>query len=345
MKGQSRVIGVIRPLSEAERAEGASQSIFKEGNQTLIVALSDEQKVYDFDLILQAEGHAALFKEVHSLATSLVDGFSVCLLACGPQGGGKSYALTGFSDGSGHYFDESSQSTESGARAGEGGVPSGPIALASSGLIPRLAGLTFSVLESREAMCAYTLSVQSALIPTNADDAVRWDESPMKVVRTPQEFAQEAAAALLPHSGHRLVRAELRAVNHCTKDVITSHMVVGELDGYPSSISALVRAHAASDAVATPPSSNPVLASLGEALKDSAKSVTLVCPGPTSAGADAAKFGGDCRPSGGDTASALRDLKKQLAKLKKDQKQGRSHPEKAPVALPRPTTANRGGRG
>ncbi|CAM9580062.1 unnamed protein product [Discosporangium mesarthrocarpum] len=152
---------------------------------------------------------------------------------------------------------------------------------------------------------------------------------------------------------HLVSRVLVRSVNHCTKEVLVSELVMVELaEEVPGSLwakrlASAVQAHASAAVPAGTSGSvaageDPLLQMVEGCLRDTGKVVTLLCVSPAdsqvSATESVLRFGDTCKATGEGGASQLRELKKELARLKKSKKGGK---KQAPSQLPRPAGAGK----
>ncbi|XP_010246115.1 PREDICTED: uncharacterized protein LOC104589468 [Nelumbo nucifera] len=99
VKGNIRVFCRCRPLSTEEIATGASMTIdfesAKDGELTVKVN-GVAKKVFKFDSVFSPQaGQADVFEETAPLATSVLDGYNVCIFAYGQTGTGKTFTMEG----------------------------------------------------------------------------------------------------------------------------------------------------------------------------------------------------------------------------------------------------------
>lgn len=100
LKGNIRVFVRVRPMNEKEKAAEPS------GEQTVTFAEDCKVSVYDanqtrrkwfeFDKAFAPKAsQVEVFEEVKALATSVLDGYNVCIFAYGQTGSGKTFTMTG----------------------------------------------------------------------------------------------------------------------------------------------------------------------------------------------------------------------------------------------------------
>ncbi|CAJ1338896.1 unnamed protein product, partial [Effrenium voratum] len=100
LKGNIRVFVRVRPMNEKEKSAEAS------GEATLTFAEDFKVSVYDgnqqrrkwfeFDKAFQPKSsQQEVYEEVKPLATSVLDGYNVCIFAYGQTGSGKTFTMTG----------------------------------------------------------------------------------------------------------------------------------------------------------------------------------------------------------------------------------------------------------
>jgi len=100
LKGNIRVFVRVRPINPKEQAHevpGEPTCDFKDDNQA---GIFDEQKQsrkwYEFDQVFSPSSmQAQVFEEAKPLATSVLDGFNVCIFAYGQTGSGKTHTMAG----------------------------------------------------------------------------------------------------------------------------------------------------------------------------------------------------------------------------------------------------------
>ncbi|XP_058098316.1 kinesin-like protein KIN-14Q isoform X2 [Magnolia sinica] len=99
LKGNIRVFCRCRPLNAEEIALGASMSIdfesAKDGELT-VKANGAPKKVFKFDSVFSPQvDQADVFEDTAPFATSVLDGFNVCIFAYGQTGTGKTFTMEG----------------------------------------------------------------------------------------------------------------------------------------------------------------------------------------------------------------------------------------------------------
>lgn len=100
LKGNIRVFVRVRPTSEKEKSlESSGQATITFAEDTKIAVWSEEQsrkKWFEFDQCFQMKStNRQVFEEVKALATSVLDGYNVCIFAYGQTGSGKTYTMSG----------------------------------------------------------------------------------------------------------------------------------------------------------------------------------------------------------------------------------------------------------
>jgi len=106
LKGNIRVFVRVRPMSDKEKAaetSGESTITFAEECKVSVYeANSDRRKWFEFDMAFQPRSaQQEVFEEVKPLATSVLDGYNVCIFAYGQTGSGKTFTMTGTRDNPG----------------------------------------------------------------------------------------------------------------------------------------------------------------------------------------------------------------------------------------------------
>ncbi|XP_060209442.1 kinesin-like protein KIN-14Q [Lycium barbarum] len=99
LKGNIRVFCRCRPLNTEEKAAGASMSIdfeaAKDGELT-VKSNGMSKKTFKFDSIFSPQAdQAEVFEDTAPLATSVLDGYNVCIFAYGQTGTGKTFTMEG----------------------------------------------------------------------------------------------------------------------------------------------------------------------------------------------------------------------------------------------------------
>lgn len=100
LKGNIRVFVRVRPMSEKEKAgevAGENTITFAEDCKlSVFEANTARRKWFEFDKAFQPKcAQQEVFEEVKPLATSVLDGFNVCIFAYGQTGSGKTFTMTG----------------------------------------------------------------------------------------------------------------------------------------------------------------------------------------------------------------------------------------------------------
>ncbi|MCD7473626.1 hypothetical protein HAX54_015684 [Datura stramonium] len=99
LKGNIRVFCRCRPLNAEETAAGASMAVdfeaAKDGELT-IKSNGMSKKTFKFDAIFSPQANQAeVFEDTAPLATSVLDGYNVCIFAYGQTGTGKTFTMEG----------------------------------------------------------------------------------------------------------------------------------------------------------------------------------------------------------------------------------------------------------
>ncbi|KAF3649997.1 Kinesin-4 [Capsicum annuum] len=99
LKGNIRVFCRCRPLNAEETAAGASMAIdfeaAKDGELT-VKSNGMFKKAFKFDAVFSPQAdQAEVFEDAAPLATSVLDGYSVCIFAYGQTGTGKTFTMEG----------------------------------------------------------------------------------------------------------------------------------------------------------------------------------------------------------------------------------------------------------
>ncbi|CAA2939480.1 kinesin KIN-14Q [Olea europaea subsp. europaea] len=105
LKGNIRVFCRCRPLNLDEIAAGASMAIDfsseKDGELT-VKSNGISKKIFKFDSVFSPQADQAdVFEDTAPLATSVLDGYNVCIFAYGQTGTGKTFTMEGTSDNRG----------------------------------------------------------------------------------------------------------------------------------------------------------------------------------------------------------------------------------------------------
>ncbi|OVA05594.1 Kinesin [Macleaya cordata] len=99
LKGNIRVFCRCRPLNAEEVAGGASMSIdFESAKDGELTVLSNgaPKKVFKFDSVFSPQADQAdVFEDTAPFATSVLDGYNVCVFAYGQTGTGKTFTMEG----------------------------------------------------------------------------------------------------------------------------------------------------------------------------------------------------------------------------------------------------------
>lgn len=103
MKGNIRVLARIRPMIEKESSASCSEG----GSVQEAVRVADEETVlleaangpvreFSFDRVFgPSDGQLQVYEEVSGIVTSVMDGYSACIMAYGQTGSGKTYTIEG----------------------------------------------------------------------------------------------------------------------------------------------------------------------------------------------------------------------------------------------------------
>ncbi|KAF8413547.1 hypothetical protein HHK36_001538 [Tetracentron sinense] len=99
LKGNIRVFCRCRPLNKEEVAEGASMAIdfdsAKDG-ELMVKANGAPKKVFKFDAVFSPPAEQGdVFEDTAPFATSVLDGYNVCIFAYGQTGTGKTFTMEG----------------------------------------------------------------------------------------------------------------------------------------------------------------------------------------------------------------------------------------------------------
>ncbi|CAN6338990.1 unnamed protein product [Urochloa humidicola] len=99
MKGNIRVFCRCRPLNAEEIAEGALTAIDFESakdGELIVKGHVSSKKVFKFDSVFSPEeDQEKVFEKTAPFATSVLDGFNVCIFAYGQTGTGKTFTMEG----------------------------------------------------------------------------------------------------------------------------------------------------------------------------------------------------------------------------------------------------------
>ncbi|KAG2622172.1 kinesin-like protein KIN-14R [Panicum virgatum] len=99
LKGNIRVFCRCRPLNAEEIAEGASTAIDFESakdGELIVKGHVSSKKVFKFDSVFSPEeDQEKVFEKTAPFATSVLDGFNVCIFAYGQTGTGKTFTMEG----------------------------------------------------------------------------------------------------------------------------------------------------------------------------------------------------------------------------------------------------------
>ncbi|PAN21910.1 hypothetical protein PAHAL_3G499200 [Panicum hallii] len=99
LKGNIRVFCRCRPLNAEEIAEGASMAIDFESakdGELIVKGHVSSKKVFKFDSVFSPEeDQEKVFEKTAPFATSVLDGFNVCIFAYGQTGTGKTFTMEG----------------------------------------------------------------------------------------------------------------------------------------------------------------------------------------------------------------------------------------------------------
>ncbi|OMO65853.1 hypothetical protein CCACVL1_21367 [Corchorus capsularis] len=108
LKGNIRVFCRCRPLSSEEIAAGSSMSIdfesAKDGELT-VISNGAPRKTFKFDAVFGPQASQAdVFEDTAPFATSVLDGYNVCIFAYGQTGTGKTFTMEGTKEARGVNF-------------------------------------------------------------------------------------------------------------------------------------------------------------------------------------------------------------------------------------------------
>ncbi|CAB1118067.1 unnamed protein product [Ectocarpus sp. CCAP 1310/34] len=205
----------------------------------------------------------------------------------------------------------------------------------------------------------------NATSPAPTEGENRWGReiaasSPQEVMRIVMDARSRAMSS--PEAGgsgnsrevrkdrHFLSRIRVELVNRSTREASSCEMVIVELveempgEAWPAALADTVRTHAAATVVNTNKAyrADGLPGMVRSCLADTAKVVTILCVSPADNYADKTEktlsFGKACENSGENGAAQLKDLKKELARLKKEATGTR---KTAPTQLPRPAGGKR----
>lgn len=99
LKGNIRVFCRCRPLNAGEIAEGASMAVDFESakdGELLVRGHVSSKKVFKFDSVFSPEeDQENVFEKTAPFATSVLDGYNVCIFAYGQTGTGKTFTMEG----------------------------------------------------------------------------------------------------------------------------------------------------------------------------------------------------------------------------------------------------------
>mmetsp|Transcript_66089 Transcript_66089/g.158077 ORF Transcript_66089/g.158077 Transcript_66089/m.158077 type:complete len:970 (+) Transcript_66089:62-2971(+) len=99
LKGNIRVFVRVRPINEKEKASEPSDptiTFAEERKVSVLEETNGRRKWFEFDRAFQPKtSQTEVFEEVKPLATSVLDGYNVCIFAYGQTGSGKTYTMTG----------------------------------------------------------------------------------------------------------------------------------------------------------------------------------------------------------------------------------------------------------
>ncbi|XVF18221.1 hypothetical protein REPUB_Repub11eG0002900 [Reevesia pubescens] len=108
LKGNIRVFCRCRPLNSEEIAAGASMAIdfesAKDGELT-VISNGAPKKIFKFDAVFGPRAEQAdVFQDTAPFATSVLDGYNVCIFAYGQTGTGKTFTMEGTKEARGVNF-------------------------------------------------------------------------------------------------------------------------------------------------------------------------------------------------------------------------------------------------
>jgi len=108
-KGNIRVFCRVRPLSDMERGQGASDAFEypEDDNSNRLLQLWDgrTKKMFEFDRVFApSASQEEVFEDVQPLVQAVMDGFNVCIFAYGQTGSGKTHTMEGYNGERGVTF-------------------------------------------------------------------------------------------------------------------------------------------------------------------------------------------------------------------------------------------------
>merc|ERR1712217_65563 len=100
LKGNIRVFTRVRPINEKEKAAEADGESTIEFREDINIGVYDGQharrKWFEFDQVFApSTTQVQVFEEAKPLATSVLDGYNVCVFAYGQTGSGKTHTMGG----------------------------------------------------------------------------------------------------------------------------------------------------------------------------------------------------------------------------------------------------------
>jgi kinesin family protein C2/C3 len=99
LKGNIRVFVRVRPLSDKEKGDEKGDATLTYAEDLKVSVLDEKtskRKWFDFDRVFVPKTtQQEVFAEVVPLATSVLDGFNVCIFAYGQTGSGKTFSMSG----------------------------------------------------------------------------------------------------------------------------------------------------------------------------------------------------------------------------------------------------------
>jgi kinesin family protein C2/C3 len=105
VKGNIRVFCRCRPLNGEEIEEGASMAVDFESakdGELIVRGHVSSKKVFKFDSVFSPEeDQEKVFEKTVPFATSVLDGYNVCIFAYGQTGTGKTFTMEGIEDARG----------------------------------------------------------------------------------------------------------------------------------------------------------------------------------------------------------------------------------------------------